>query len=260
MTNQPLPENDRLLDLLATYATDSLTGPEVAELRDLLRDVDGVGEDEFEIAAAALHLAMNDKNQALPDEVVEKVLSDANDFFSQQNPPVASVPETAAPSFNMREALAWFIAAAAVVFAFVSQKPDVVQEAPKVQLTATELRDELLKLDDTVRLDWTATKDPAADGASGDIVWNTKQQKGFMSFKNLAQNMADENCYQLWIFVKNQKHPIDGGIFDITKTDQLIPIDAKLEVSELVQFAITVEPPGGVVVSDQERIPLLAAL
>ena len=37
-----------------------------------------------------------------------------------------------------------------------------------------------------------------------------------------------------------------------------MPIEAKLPVSNAVMFAITVERPGGVVVSDRSRLPLLA--
>ena len=42
--------------------------------------------------------------------------------------------------------------------------------------------------------------------------------------------------------------------------DVLIPIDAKLAVADPKAFAVTVEKPGGVVVSTQDRVVLLAAL
>ncbi|SVA45455.1 uncharacterized protein METZ01_LOCUS98309, partial [marine metagenome] len=49
---------------------------------------------------------------------------------------------------------------------------------------------------------------------------------------------------------------VDGGIFDITRTDKaiIIPINPKLPISKAVGFAITLEQPGGVVVSSE---PLL---
>ncbi|MFK7820890.1 MAG: anti-sigma factor [Planctomycetaceae bacterium] len=262
MNNQPLPENDRLLELLATYATDSLTGEEVAELRALLQEADGVEEDDFELAAAAMHLAMNNANHALPDEVVDKVLSDANDYFTKNVKPTTPAPAVGAvSSFNLREALAWFIAAAAVVFAFSSQQKEVVQPPTEVvQRSNEEVRDALIANPNTVQWDWIATEDPSAINASGDIVWNNDKQKGFMKITNLQPNDVTECCYQLWIFDKNQEHPIDGGIFNITSADQLIPIEAKLKVNQFFQFAVTVEKPDGVVVSDQERVPLLAKL
>jgi anti-sigma-K factor RskA len=64
----------------------------------------------------------------------------------------------------------------------------------------------------------------------------------------------------LWIFdPERDEKPIDGGVFDVDKEGEvLIPIHAKLPVGKPTLFAITVEKPGGVVVSDRSRLPLLA--
>ncbi|MEM7228940.1 MAG: anti-sigma factor, partial [Planctomycetota bacterium] len=68
--------------------------------------------------------------------------------------------------------------------------------------------------------------------------------------------------YQLWIFdaERSADHPVDGGVFDIPAGggEVIVPIDPKLAVSDATLFAITVEQPGGVVVSARERIVLLA--
>jgi anti-sigma-K factor RskA len=68
--------------------------------------------------------------------------------------------------------------------------------------------------------------------------------------------------YQLWIFDKNrdERYPVDGGVFDIPPGahEVFVPIDARVPVGEAVLFAITVEPPGGVVVSKRDRIALVA--
>ena len=48
-----------------------------------------------------------------------------------------------------------------------------------------------------------------------------------------------------------------GGVFDVTDAEeQLIPIQAKLQVVKPVAFAVTIEKPGGVVVSDQETFAI----
>jgi anti-sigma-K factor RskA len=115
---------------------------------------------------------------------------------------------------------------------------------------------------DVTTLAWTATEDSAAKGASGDVVWSASQQKGFMRFVGLAVNDPKALQYQLWIFDKNrdQAFPVDGGVFDITPSGEVIvPISAKLPVGEPVLFAVTVEKPGGVVVSKRERIVVTAA-
>jgi len=64
----------------------------------------------------------------------------------------------------------------------------------------------------------------------------------------------------LWIIDPSRdEKPIDGGVFDITSDiESIVPINAKLAVGQPTVFAITVEKPGGVVVSDQKRLPLIA--
>ena len=47
------------------------------------------------------------------------------------------------------------------------------------------------------------------------------------------------------------RHPVDGGVFDVSgKGEVVIPIRAVLPVHGPSAFAITLEQPGGVVVSD----------
>ena len=49
-------------------------------------------------------------------------------------------------------------------------------------------------------------------------------------------------------------------MFDVTSAGEVIvPITAKLRVDDATLFAVTVEPPGGVVVSKREHIVVTAA-
>lgn len=115
---------------------------------------------------------------------------------------------------------------------------------------------------DAVYASWSPleTPDPTARGAAGDVVWSNEHQTGYMRLEGLAPNDPSEFQYQLWIFDEDQKHPIDGGVFDVPsgRTDAVVPIDAKIRVAKPTLFAVTVERPGGVVVSDRERIALIA--
>lgn len=83
-----------------------------------------------------------------------------------------------------------------------------------------------------------------------------------MRFKGLVANDPQVFQYQLWIFdaQRDERHPVDGGVFDVPPgaDEVIVPIHAKLPVGQPVLFAITVEKPGGVVVSDRERIALVA--
>jgi hypothetical protein len=157
----------------------------------------------------------------------------------------------------------WIAAAACLALAIGAWRYRGRPEVAIVTPLAVE-RDKLLAKTGTTRLDWTATPDPAAKGASGDVVWNAIEQRGFMRFRGLAKNDPRGWQYQLWIFDKNRedKYPVDGGVFDVDAEtgDVLVPIKARLPVGEPTLFAVTVEKPGGVVVSKRERIVVTAKL
>ena len=58
----------------------------------------------------------------------------------------------------------------------------------------------------------------------------------------------------------DERYPVDGGVFDIPVEgmEVLVPIRAAVQVERAMLFAVTVERPGGVVVSDRDRIVLVA--
>ena len=177
-------------------------------------------------------------------------------------PPANVVP--LAPKRSAARAVAvagWLAAAACLVFAvsayYLRGKPTTaLVVAPSAE------RERLLAQPGTVRTAWTATQDPASTGASGDVVWNASAQKGYMRFRGLAKNDPRGSQYQLWIFDKSRddRFPVDGGVFDVDKDtgDVVVPIRATLPVGEIALFAVTVEKPGGVVVSKRERIVVTA--
>jgi hypothetical protein len=120
----------------------------------------------------------------------------------------------------------------------------------------------LLAVSGTTELPWSPTKDPAARGATGEVVWHGGLQHGFMSFRGLAANDPTKFQYQLWIFdsERDEAFPVDGGVFDVSAAGEaVVPIEAKLHVGKAKLFAVTVEKPGGVVVSKRERIVVTAA-
>src|SRR4051812_33212757 len=123
-------------------------------------------------------------------------------------------------------------------------------------MSAVQARTALLsRATDVTTISWTATKDPTATGASGDVVWSEREQRGYMRFVGLAPNDPASFQYQLWIFDKGRddRFPVDGGVFDVASNGEVvIPISAKLPVGNAALFAVTVEKPGGVVVSSRE--------
>ncbi|MFT3694562.1 MAG: anti-sigma factor [Kofleriaceae bacterium] len=142
------------------------------------------------------------------------------------------------------------------------QKPAVTPPIATAKTPAEERNALLASASDAQTIAWTVTQDAAAKGASGDVVWSAAQQKGFMRFVGLAVNDPKQFQYQLWIFDKtrDQAFPVDGGVFDVGANGEVIvAINPKLHVDDLALFAVTVEKPGGVVVSKRERIVVTAA-
>jgi anti-sigma-K factor RskA len=143
------------------------------------------------------------------------------------------------------------------------QKPKeviVTHEVPPKVLTISEQYNNLLaSAKDLQKTTWTNPKNDKE--ILGEVVWSDAEQKGFMKFKGLAANDVSKETYQLWIFdeTQDEKTPIDGGVFDVKESGEvLIPIDAKLKFQKPKLFAITVEKPGGVVVSKREKIAAIA--
>jgi anti-sigma-K factor RskA len=141
--------------------------------------------------------------------------------------------------------------------------PVARQDAPAAELPLAAARAALLQnAPDVVTLAWTATADASAKGASGDVVWSAAQQRGFMRFSGLAANDPKVVQYQLWMFdaERDERYPVDGGVFDVTAGgDVIVPITPRVRVAQAKLFAVTVEAPGGVVVSKRERIVTTAA-
>ena len=181
--------------------------------------------------------------------------------------PIESRKKSRATTYAVIAAAASILlAAGAILYATQISPTEKIVEVPAPPPktpTAAEARAELLATaKDVTTLPWTATQDPNATGASGDVVWSASQQRGFMRFKGLLPNDLKTIQYQLWIFDKDrdQAFPVDGGVFDVAESGEVIvPITAKLHVDQPVLFAVTIEKPGGVVVSKRERIVVTAA-
>lgn len=281
---------DRLLELLADRATAGLGQPELAELDALLAAEAAQDVESMDRAAAALAigLAWQERDaHPLPADLVAKLESQARqaipasgvgpgpDAAYRQNAAralsagdePASTLKLPPPGEGWKVWAGWLAAAACLLLAAVAWL-----RTPVLSGTGTaDVRTLVDRASGTVERTWGAwpakTDDPAAkpfsgaDAVKGKVVWNQQLQKGYMVFSGLTPNTPTSTQYQLWIIDKNQKNPIDGGVFDITASGEVVvPIAAKLAVKDLVGFGVTVEPPGGVVVSDQTQRVVVALL
>lgn len=158
----------------------------------------------------------------------------------------------------------WVLSAAAIALCVVlAGRNAALQESLRLGDPALR-RDRLVaEAADAATLDWTPLTHESAQGLAGRVTWSDARNEGYMTFRGLAPNDPKVTQYQLWIFrgtdLGAEPHPIDGGVFDVPASGEVVvPIDAKLAVGRAATFVVTVEPPGGVVVSDRSKLVALA--
>lgn len=254
-------ETNRWEELQVTRLLFGLTAEEKTEYDDLARQIPAEELDQLDTVVASLDVIWSDmQSEPLPEHLRRAIRIRASQelvtkpVVSLANP--STYPATALRGNNY---LPWVVSAVCLmlaVFTWISHRP-----TDKVPPDVAQLRAELIDANQgLVQAEWSPGPTPS-EGATGDVVWSASQQQGFMRFRGLPVNTPSKEQYQLWIFARNQSDttPIDGGVFDITSTEEvIIPINAKLYVQDAFMFAITIEKPGGVVVSSRERLPLLA--
>ena len=263
--------NDRLEELLVARAVDGLEPVESAELEALLAEHGHADPDGYDLAAASVWLAVGAAGEPMPEAVaarsrrtLERTVAAGEPVRAEKEgePGAANVRPLRRPSRPGRTAAVsgWLAAAAALVVAVAGWWP----QAQSSQPTAAELtaaRDDLLRnAADAVKVSWTNTEHPRAQRLEGGyVVWSDARQRGYMTFKGMPDNDPSEHQYQLWVFdaTRSDDHPVDGGVFDARRNaagEVVIPIENKLPVRQAKLFAVTLEPPGGVVVSDRDPI------
>ncbi|MCB9850216.1 MAG: anti-sigma factor [Phycisphaerales bacterium] len=247
-------QDDRLLQLLADRATEGLDFESGAELTRLLVEYPQFDATHFEAAAAAVDLAMSSPPvEPLPRFLRDRVLMDAGRAFTQLDfdQPDETTPMRLAPPKRASAAPLRLLAAACIALAVFGGWWLVGDRTPRSLAVGDQYQRFLRDADDVQHVSWVG-KEQGFERVSGEVIWSDTRQSGFMRLVGLPQNDPRVAQYQLWIVdPERDKHPVDGGVFDVTDAGEIIvAIDAKLEVAHPTVFAITLEQPGGVVVSD----------
>ncbi len=254
MSNAP----DRIWELMAERATQGLSEADARELAQLCRDHPDVEPLAFEEAAAAMSLAFLEP-QPLPESVKQQLALAAQEFSAGRTP--APHPEEEQAPIAMigrgRGVLyaGWIAAAACLALAFVGW-----WSAIKPRIPMDQLRLAMMTSPDAKKLDWTPWDAPEIKGVGGDVVWNEKEQKGFMRFTNLPVNNPTKEQYQLWIVdERGMDQRISGALFDVSSTGEVVvPITPQIHTRGAAAFALTIEEPGGVWVSSMARRVVIA--
>ena len=246
-------DHDRFEQLKADQALFGLSEEEQSELTELSRMFPEEELDDLDrTVATAYSLIRETEGQSIPDRLRRTLKNQARNYVAGD----AARPSLRTEASTWRTWVPWLITAASLAGIAASFLID-----PTPQQTTAQMREDLVaSAADLVEVNWSPGTTPI-EGAAGDVVWSESLQEGYMRFRNLPANVPTKEQYQLWIFAANQsaETPIDGGVFDITSArETVVPIEAKLRANDVYMFAVTVEKPGGVVVSGRERLPLLA--
>lgn len=279
--------NEILLDLLAKKAICGLDAIEQTQLERLDPGAAELAFNSLEITAAAIGLVGLSTDEPLPADLHARILADADSHFAAS--------EAAAEALWPRESenvvegdneissikpggsfsiwFGWTVAAAACLalainiwFTRFQAKPETATVSPPTlapeKLTPAQMYAEMAGASHgVVKANWAAGNVKEMKQITGDVVWSDQTQTGYMRLRGLPVNDAKKETYQLWIFDKTRDdtHPIDGGTFDVSSNGEfVIPINAKLKARSPDMFAITVEKPGGVVVSKREKLAAIA--
>ena len=270
-------DRDRIQELLADRAVQGLSAEEQAELDELMKEYPE-GQDaegaRLDLAAAALDLSDAAVDEPMPAALRERILADAYQYFDARYPDAAEASPDRAPAARFANApppyrttrwqmAGWYVAAACLLLALLGWYPRLVARKPPPPPTLAEMRSRLMaEAPDLIRTSWAPAAPQPGRAVGGDVIWSNAEQQGYMRFQGMPAVDPSVSEYQLWIFdaKQDERYPIDGGVFAVDQAtgEVIIRINAKIKVAEPKLFAITVEKPGGVVVSKRDNLLLIA--
>lgn len=267
MSQAESPELERAHDLLVLRATEGLDADFEREMDALLARFPELDPEHYERAAALTDLALAPPAaEPLPAHLRAAIERSALEHMRpaapvRRAPLRTSLPsaQAAPPARGGTAWLAWTVAAASLLLsASLWMRRPRIEDPEGIEIAG---------LPGTVQLEWQAGPSERSGTVRGRVVWNDARDEGYMvfdEFPELAANDASVEQYQLWIFDsgRDDATPVDGGVFDLPAAggEVRVPIDAKLDVDQAKLFAVTIERPGGVVVSRREHIVALAQL
>ncbi|MGP1309424.1 MAG: anti-sigma factor domain-containing protein [Phycisphaerales bacterium] len=261
-------ERNRLLELLADDMLGMLDPVDAAELAALQARADAGHITYDDIVAGLVLSADNPAEGELPAASAARLKRLGRATISDDDgEPVREAKRSGVAGVlalsGWLAAAAGFLIAAAVWF---NRPQPVTPPAQPAEPTLVQRADDLADQPDTIVVPFAAAGLIEGRENAGDLVWNPRLQTGFLRVRVLDENDPAQRQYQLWIFDKaREQYAVDGGVFDVAATQPeddegrtIIPFTPALRVSDPAAFAVTLEQPGGVVVTDQSGLVLLA--
>jgi hypothetical protein len=261
----------RYEELEAGYILGDLVAAEIKEWKELSKLFSSENDISLELTASAIETEfLQYQDAVVPENLLAALHLGKAPFINEVNEETQSEDTIIRPSIWNKvfaaPQTAWSVAAALAILLVINGVLPESKQTEDLPIVVTppsviDARDKLIdEATDIVALDFSGVKQ--YEGMAGKVVWSDKLQEGYMTFTNLEANDPNKNQYQLWIVdpTRDEK-PVDGGVFDIPSGGEsvVIPINNPLVVTAPTMFVITLEQPGGVVVSKQDIVVALAA-
>lgn len=246
-------KHDRFEELRAGRAMGELSDQESAELEALALGLELPDDSDFDLLAAAIEVDfLRDDALPLPASLRDRLYQQAESFSPTAGRKIVSPPASIWGNVFRNPLTGWAAAAAVAIFFILTNRESPITPVQAVAKLRTEARD-------LIERDFSGLG--AFKDAGGKVIWSDQLQQGYMTLSGIPVNDPKKAQYQLWIVdPKRDEAPVDGGVFDIPTDGSpvVIPISAKLALSNPQAFVITLEQPGGVVKSKQEKVVALA--
>ncbi|QOJ01431.1 MAG: anti-sigma factor [Phycisphaeraceae bacterium] len=273
----------RAVELLADRLTGDVGPGEAGELEALLQ---GRDDASVELAAASALVADLPRVEPLPESLRAALIRMADEVAADA---AAERGVRAAASVSVARhggyADGWSIAsergrrgsgslwlglAAAAGFALAAAGwwprlvgPGAVEMTPAQRLEALAL-----SAPDVVVQEWSDFvhpdhgAPPELRGVRGNVVWSESRGEGYIRLAGLRPNDPTVEQYQLWVIDdRGIEQRVSGGVFDAPASGEVtVAVDPAARVKNARAFAVTIEPSGGVAVSDLSRRACLAVV
>jgi anti-sigma-K factor RskA len=242
-----MAHSDRHEELVAAAALGVQGGADQAELDRHLTEGCPICEEllrDFRAAAAAMAAEVR---PATPAPRVRQAI-------------LASLGPARVPAARPASTGAWRVFAAAAALLLIAvvlddarlrrQSEDLRSQAAelagRLQSSETALAERVLRArvleSDDVQMMMLGGKDPQP-GARGRVFWSPQARRGILVAGNLTALPSDRQ-YELWVFLKGK--PVSAGVFDVDPSGRALFESTDFPEPDAQNFAVTVEPRGGV--------------
>lgn len=206
---------------------------------------------------AALASAALAQREPLPPTLQARLAAAALQFCAERAAhPLPKLRVQSAPARRWPPVLMFAAGLAAGLALWLSLRDGRAGDRPAIERRAALLAERAAD----VRWSWQPGPSPYRGAISGEVVWSSTRQEGYLTFRGLPPLDADHR-FQLWIVDGHRDGaPVDGGLFEVDDAGDttVVPVHAALPIAEPSAFVVTVEDKAGVVVSKQEHVVALA--